>query len=122
MLIDANQGIIVTGAANGIGRATVKKALAWGARVFATDHLFADAFWEELDAASKSRLYTHEALLGSEASVAEMMQHGFASLGAQADSVIHCAGVYDVEPSDQCSEDRWNRVLDTNAKLSFLIA
>lgn len=122
MLIEPHQGIIVTGAANGIGRATVMRALQLGAMVFATDRSFPEEFWDELGQTSPGKLRTHEGMLGEEHSVAEMLRLGRDFLGLRETSVIHCAGIYEVESSEAVSAEQWDRVLATNARLSFLVA
>lgn len=121
-LLDPAQCIIVTGAANGIGRATVRTALSQGAHVFATDQTFSTDFWDEIREFDAARLDTHEGLLTSEADVSLMMAAACEALTDGPIAVVHCAGVYDVHPSDDYSEDRWDHVLSTNAKLSFLVA
>lgn len=117
------EDIVVTGAANGIGRATVKYALSQGAEVFAVDRGFDQQFREEFGEHLKlGQLVIHERNLTTESDVSHMMDEAFTVLTGNYKSVIHCAGIYDVHPSDEYPRERWDKVLHTNATLSFLIS
>lgn len=115
--------IIVTGAGNGIGLATVKRALSEGARVCGVDRNFSARFREQFgEHIDSGQLVLDERQLTSEADVSLMMDWAFAELTDAVKSLIHCAGVYDVHPSVDYPRERWDEVMNTNATLSFFIS
>jgi NAD(P)-dependent dehydrogenase (short-subunit alcohol dehydrogenase family) len=104
-------GVIVTGAASGMGRRTAELFQAAGARVLATDISPVDADtpagrMEALQGDISDEVFVREL-------VSQASRDGFSA-------VVHCAGIHD--PTGlETTLDAWERVLSVNLRSSFLI-
>lgn len=105
---------LVTGAAGGLGRATVARLRERGMRVVATDLALADIpCGAPLTVASCD--VTDEAAVT--ATVARVLEsHG------RLDHVVHLAGAAGSGPIDTVSRAEWQRLLDVNLTSAFLLA
>lgn len=109
--------IMVTGAASGIGAATVRAALAAGHEVAALD----------ADPARLARAWGDVPVLTVECDVtdAEAVTTAFDVVGdawgAPATGLVHAAGVYRIAPTADLDSAEWRAVLDINATGSFLV-
>jgi len=108
------KGVLVTGAASGIGRATVERLLGEGACVVGVD-LGAEA------PAASSGLFTHRV-----ADVLDVTAVGAAVATVVAevgrlDGVVHAAGVAGGGPVHLLPDDEWDRVLGVNLKGTFVV-
>lgn len=113
-----NQRIIVTGAAGGVGRATVASLLAEGARVCATDLAIDEGMF---DAPEKGRLTTITGDVTKAADVEGIYAHAEHTLGGF-DSLVSNAGYIITKPAHETSEDEWDAVMNANAKSFFLMS
>ncbi|MGV0718082.1 SDR family NAD(P)-dependent oxidoreductase [Mycolicibacterium sp. XJ662] len=108
------KGVLVTGAASGIGKATVERLLAEQATVVGIDsapdttHSGADRF-----------TYRPADVLDAEA-VAAAVAAVVAAVG-RLDGVVHCAGVAGGGPIHLLPDEEWDRVLDVNLKGTFVV-
>ena len=113
----AGKTAIVTGAASGIGLATVKRFTAEGARVVMAD-------------INESTLAAARTAIGGEAlavvtdvaepeSVAAMVARAKERFG-RIDAVVNCAGIVIREPIETLTLDAWNAVLRVNLTGTFL--
>ena len=96
---------LVTGAASGIGAATVERLAAEGATVATVD--ITDGVDYVLD-------------VRDEAAVRDAFADVVAKHG-RLDSVVHCAGVAGGGPVHVVDESEWDRVVDINLKGTFLV-
>lgn len=113
-----NQRIVVTGAAGGVGRATVASLLADGARVCATD-LAIDATMFSPHA--PDRLTTVAGDVTRAADVNGIYEHAERVFGG-VDSLVSNAGYIVTKPAHETSEEEWDSVMNANAKSLFLMA
>ena len=110
---------IVTGAAHGIGRATVRKLLDDGWNIGALDVAakdLADAFGKQ-----SRRVLTIEGDIGEEAIVKRAVTATIERFG-QLDGVVSNAGIMIRKPIRQATLAEWRRVLDVNLTAAFLLA
>ncbi len=105
----------VTGAAGGLGRATVALLRSRGLAVFATDVALATIPCGEPGFAAESLDVTDEASIG--ARVAQAL----AEFG-RLDHVVHLAGRAGHGPIDAVSRADWQSVLDVNLTSAFMLA
>lgn len=117
--------ILVTGAASGIGRATVLKVAALGARVAAFDVQDADArsVVAEVTGAGGDCRYWHVDVV-EEAAVRGAVEEASAWLGGPPDVLLHLAGILKGARVElgEFSEAIWDDVIDVNMKGSFLVS
>ncbi|TRW81198.1 SDR family oxidoreductase [Mycolicibacterium sp. 018/SC-01/001] len=105
----AGKGILVTGAASGIGAATVRRLTAEGAIVVGLD-LAADASaGEYLRADVLDRAAVDEAV------------HRVVDMTGRLDGVVHSAGVGGGGPIHLLPDQEWDRVVDVNLKGTFVV-
>ena len=110
------KGVLVTGAASGIGKATVERLLADGANVVgvdlgpdAPDSLVGDGFiYQAVD------VLDVDAVGGAVATVV--------SAAGRLDGVVHAAGVAGGGPVHMLPDDEWDRVVGINLKGTFVVA
>jgi len=106
---------LVTGAANGIGRATAELLASEGARLVLSDN---DA--EGLEALELEGLRITADL--SQRADVERVLAAVAEQFGRLDVLIHCAGIYRIAPLPEVTDDEWERVIDVNLRSSFLLA
>jgi NAD(P)-dependent dehydrogenase (short-subunit alcohol dehydrogenase family) len=113
LLLDgAGAGVLVTGAAGGIGEAVVARFVNAGARVFSTDLAFPDG------ACSTDCL---AADLTDEGAVAGVVADAQRAMG-RIDHVVHCAGAVGGGPLHELATRDWRRGIDINLTSAFLLA
>lgn len=114
---------LVTGAASGIGRATVLRLLAEGATVVGAD-IAADGLAQVREQAGErglaERLTTLEINIGDEDSVAAGVESAVTSLGGL-DSLVNAAGILRASHTDQTSLAQWNQIIGVNLTGTFLM-
>ncbi|MCP5360410.1 MAG: SDR family oxidoreductase [Steroidobacteraceae bacterium] len=111
----ARRVAFVTGAAGGLGRATVALLRSRGLAVFATDLALAAIPCTEPGFAAESLDVTDEAAVGAR------MAQALGEFG-RIDHVVHFAGRAGHGPLDAVSRADWQAVLDVNLTSAFLLA
>jgi NAD(P)-dependent dehydrogenase (short-subunit alcohol dehydrogenase family) len=112
-----DRGVIVTGAARGIGRAVARHLARQGWRV-----ALADSDAEAVaDAATEADGVAIACDVGSEADVERLVAVARAHLG-RIDAIVSNAGIGSFGPLALTTLESWNRVLSTNLTATFLLA
>ncbi len=112
---------VVTGAGRGIGRASALELARCGAAVVVND-VAEDA--AEKVAAEVAELGARSLAAPADVSSAAEVEHlrdSAAAAGFEVDLLVNNAGVSSYRPILECSEDDWDRHLDTMAKGTFLM-
>ncbi|MFJ2839272.1 SDR family NAD(P)-dependent oxidoreductase [Nocardia sp. NPDC087230] len=114
---------LVTGAASGIGQATVLRLLDEGARVVGAD-VSADGLAATLARATErgtaDRLTTLTLDIGDEQSVIEGVRSSVQTLGGL-DSLVNAAGILRASHTEQTSLELWDLILRVNLTGTFLV-
>lgn len=112
--------LIVTGAAAGIGAATVDVASRMGAHVVGLDR---DPFTDDAAGISADGVHCAFIDVSDEQSVATAFDESLAILGGL-DAVIHCAGIMRAQRLSITDVDLavWNQVMHVNLTGTFLVA
>jgi NAD(P)-dependent dehydrogenase (short-subunit alcohol dehydrogenase family) len=105
---------LVTGAAGGLGRATVARFRDRGLRVVATDLALADIPCGAPMTVASLDVTDEAAVVATVARVLET--HG------RLDHVVHLAGAAGSGPIDSVSRAEWQRLIDVNLTSAFLLA
>lgn len=105
---------LVTGAAGGLGRATVARFRERGLRVVATDLALADIPCGAPMTVASLDVTDEAAVVATVARVLET--HG------RLDHVVHLAGAAGSGPIDSVSRAEWQRLIDVNLTSAFLLA
>jgi NAD(P)-dependent dehydrogenase (short-subunit alcohol dehydrogenase family) len=108
-------GVVVTGAASGIGRACAEVLIAEGRAVSLWDH--SSAVLEVGEALGMSALVVD---VTDEAAVAAAVEPSAAALEG-IDGLVHAAGIVSVDPIGQLTASLWDSVLDVNLRAHALI-
>jgi glucose 1-dehydrogenase len=113
------KAVLVTGAAQGIGRAIVERFLGEGAAVtiFDLDGDLAEATAAELASAGPVQAFAGD--VATRADVRAAVEASLSTFGSLDVLVAH-AGIADVQPILEIDDDRWQRVLDVNLTGVFL--
>ena len=107
------RGVLVTGAASGIGRATVERLLADGAIVVGIDVA------PEAPLGGDSFSYTQADVLDGAAVNAAVA--AVVARAGRLDGVVHSAGVAGGGPVHLVPDEEWDRVLGVNLKGTFVV-
>jgi NAD(P)-dependent dehydrogenase (short-subunit alcohol dehydrogenase family) len=110
----AGKGVLVTGAASGIGEATAARLLAEGASVVGID------LAPEAPQGLSSAFDYHCADVMDTAALARAVAAVVDKAG-RLDGVVHSAGVGGGGPIHLLPDEEWDRVLDVNLKGTFLV-
>lgn len=108
------KGVLVTGAASGIGQATVQALLAQGASVIGID--LAPEAPQSLSAGCE---YRHADVLDTAA--VERAVAAVVKTAGRLDGVVHSAGVGGGGPIHVLPDEEWDRVLNVNLKGTFVV-
>ncbi|MFC4128581.1 SDR family NAD(P)-dependent oxidoreductase [Nocardia rhizosphaerae] len=118
-----DQRILVTGAASGIGQATVLRLLDEGARVVgadvSADGLAATAA-QAAERGTADRLTSLPIDIGDEQSVVAGVRSAVDTLGGL-DAVVNAAGILRATHTEQTPLDLWDRILRVNLTGTFLV-
>ena len=106
--------VLVTGAAGGLGRATVARLRERGMRVVATDLALA-----EIPCGAPMSVMSLD--VTDEAAIDATVARVLRELG-RLDHVVHLAGIAGKGPIDGVSLNEWRRVMDVNLTSAFLLA
>lgn len=109
------RGVLVTGAASGIGRATVARLLTEGATVVGVD------IASEAPDTGDSERYTYQRadVLDGDAVAAAVA--AVVEQAGRLDGVVHSAGVAGGGPMHLLPDEEWDRVIDINLKGTFVV-
>jgi meso-butanediol dehydrogenase / (S,S)-butanediol dehydrogenase / diacetyl reductase len=113
--------VIVTGAAQGLGRGTAAAFLAEGANVLLCDidRENVERTAEELQGRSSGRVIAATCDVSKEGDVRALVEGAIAQLG-RIDHLVNNAGTITIAPIVDIDESDWNRVIDVNLKGVFL--
>ena len=103
--------ILITGAAGGMGRATVELFLAQGYHVFALDRVAVEA---------GERITPIVADLTDEASVQKAVA-AVSQITDKIDAVLHFAGIYMLDSLIEMSSEAYDRIFDINVRGVYLV-
>jgi NAD(P)-dependent dehydrogenase (short-subunit alcohol dehydrogenase family) len=119
----ADNRILVTGAASGIGQATALRLLDEGAKVVGAD-VAADGLEKTRAMAAErgtgERLTTLEMNIADERSTVDGVRSAVESLGGL-DSVVNAAGILRAVHTEQMELDLWNQIIGINLTGTFLV-
>jgi NAD(P)-dependent dehydrogenase (short-subunit alcohol dehydrogenase family) len=110
---------LVTGAASGIGLATVRRLAAAGHRVWALDHN-PDRLERALEAAGLTGVGGLVSDVGDESSVESALRQ-VAADADHLDGLVNCAGIIPVAPFEQHSVSDWERSYRVNVIGTYLV-
>jgi NAD(P)-dependent dehydrogenase (short-subunit alcohol dehydrogenase family) len=115
---------VVTGAASGIGRATVARLAAEGAKVLAVD-ITADALADSVaeataGAAPGAEVVAHVADISDELQAQATIDDAAERWG-RVDALCNIAGILRTVRTHECDLDTWKRVIDVNLTGTFLM-
>lgn len=108
------KGVLVTGAASGIGRATVERLLDEGAHVVGVD-LGADT------SAGGAGRFHHRAVDVLDAAGVDSAIATVVAEAGRLDGVVHAAGVAGGGPVHLLPDEEWDRVIGVNLKGTFVV-
>jgi 3-oxoacyl-[acyl-carrier protein] reductase len=111
---DGSRIALVTGAAGGLGRATVSRLLLDGWKVIAASHQAAD--WPTEDGLTKEVVDVCDDKAVTECVAKIITEHG------HLDALINNAGVANDAPVWQVDDEQWDAVLDVNLSGAFRCA
>lgn len=109
------KGVLVTGAASGIGKATVERLLSEGANVVGID-LEPDA------PAGLGALFSYQQGDVLDADAIGAAVAAVVAAAGRLDGVVHAAGVAGGGPVHMLTDDEWDRVVGINLKGTFVVA
>ncbi|PRC48234.1 oxidoreductase, partial [Mycobacterium sp. ITM-2017-0098] len=108
------KGVLVTGAASGIGEATARRLLDEGATVVGLD----------LASEAPQTLSDASGYLSGDALDSDAVERAVARVvetAGRLDGVVHSAGVGGGGPIHLLPDEEWDRVVDVNLKATFLV-
>ena len=117
----AGQTAIVTGVARGFGRAICRRLARGGARAVAADINLPGA--QETVALVKQdggEALAQHVDVSSASSVETMVQTALARYGGRVDILVNNAGLWKLTPTEETSEEEWDRIVNVNMKGTFL--
>ena len=115
------QTAVVTGVARGFGRAIVRRLARGGARVVAADINLPGA--QETAALVKQdggEAMAVQVDVSSAASVDALVKTALTSYGSRVDILVNNAGIWKLIPTEETSEEEWDRIVNVNMKGTFL--
>ena len=117
------KGVLITGAARGIGRATAERFAAEGARLLLADRQaeLLDQTAGEIRAQHGTKVFIYVLDVSKKAEVEAMMVFTLAHLGG-VDVLINNAGICREATLLEMSEEMWDETMDINLKGQFLVA
>jgi NAD(P)-dependent dehydrogenase (short-subunit alcohol dehydrogenase family) len=108
---------LVTGAANGIGRASAELLAAEGARLALCDN--------DANALETLDLDGDPLRIVADLSQRAEVERVFAAVAdrfGRLDVLLHCAGIYRIAPLPDVTDAEWEQVIDVNLRSSFLVS
>lgn len=116
------QGVVVTGASEGIGLAIARAFYDAGAHVFATGRslLKLGGSWRDIRQSGDGRLHLLELELGDRSSI-ERFAENLAAFHVPIDILVNNAGVLRMSPMLEVEEADWDAVIDVNLKGTYFL-
>ena len=108
---------IVTGAANGMGEATVRKLSAYGATIIANDVNSIEKVVEEVSR-SKGKIVGHRADVSDYSQVEKMIENTVSNFG-KVDILVNNAGILRRNSIEHITNAEWDLVMNVNVKGVF---
>lgn len=106
-----NRNVIVTGGANGIGRAVVDGVIAEGGHAVILDmNLEASKAVQQL---GKEKVSVYQMNLADSQGIRDVMDQVIKDLG-QVHVLVNCAGIVNTKPFDEIGQEEWERVININ--------
>jgi 3-oxoacyl-[acyl-carrier protein] reductase len=108
---------LVTGAANGIGRASAELLAAEGALLALCDN--------DAGALNSVAIDGDPLRIVADLSQRAEVERAFAAVAdrfGRLDVLLHCAGIYRIAPLPDVTDEEWDRVIDVNLRSSFLVS
>lgn len=120
-MAEAARAALITGGANGIGKATAARLLhdGWSVLILDQDAASGRKALDELAGGERVRLHVGD--VGDEAVVRAAVAAHLQAFG-RLDAVVSNAGTMVRKPVTDLTLDEWRRVLDTNLTAAFLLA
>jgi len=118
--MEKDRVVLITGAAGGMGALFVKRFLAHGDTVIATDTSDEAPAKLAHGAADESKLLTLAADISDEASCAKLAAFALAKVG-HVDVLVNCAGFFPTQAFTEMSLADWNKVIGINLTGVFLM-
>lgn len=114
-----NKAVIVTGAASGIGRATVIRLLAEGAQILAVD--INETLLHELSEELQNEHLSIQTLNIANVHDIEAFFNNYKINNTKLDALINVAGILRMENSHQENLDDWSKILNVNLTGTFFM-
>jgi NAD(P)-dependent dehydrogenase (short-subunit alcohol dehydrogenase family) len=117
----AGRTAIVTGVARGFGRAIVRRLARGGARVVAADINLPGA--QETVALAKQdggEATACQVDVSSAQSVDGLVRAALSAYGDRVDILVNNAGIWRLVPTEETTEEEWDRIVNVNMKGTFL--
>lgn len=114
----ADNVVLITGAAAGIGRAIAERLLAEGATVFAVD-VNLDAM-HDLAAQAPERVKLQYGNIALSEQAQQLVDDCAAAFG-RIDALINCAGVIRLNHATEITDGDWQRIIDVNLSGTFFM-
>ena len=114
-----NKAAIVTGAASGIGRATVIRLLAEGAHILAVD--INETLLQELNEEHQNDRLSIQKLNIANVHDIEVFFNNYKINNSKLDALINVAGILRMENSHEENVDDWSKILNVNLTGTFFM-
>jgi NAD(P)-dependent dehydrogenase (short-subunit alcohol dehydrogenase family) len=114
--------VIITGGANGIGKATVARFAAEGAAIVLTDvnGAAAEVTAQQIARETGATIYPFAADVSVKADDLATIEHALEKMGG-VDVLVNNAGIYFEEHFEDITEERWNSIMNVDLKGTFLM-
>ena len=107
-----NRNVIVTGGANGIGRAVVEGVIAEGGHAVILD-MNLEASKAVRQQLGKEKVSVYQMNLADSQGIRDVMDQVIKDLG-QVHVLVNCAGIVNTKPFDEIGQEEWERVININ--------
>lgn len=107
-----NRNVIVTGGANGIGRAVVDGVIAEGGHAVILD-MNLEASKAVQQQLGKEKVSVYQMNLADSQGIRDVMDQVIKDLG-QVHVLVNCAGIVNTKPFDEIGQEEWERVININ--------
>lgn len=112
---------IITGAAQGIGRALVEKYYQQGVEIAAIDRSDTIVNLKELET-GENKIHTIQGNLMDFEGLDEIFNESVDKLGGNVDILLNCAGLIDRRPAKDFPLDKWDKIITLNVTSVFALS